>query len=408
MNLAFKIALRYFKGKSSTQAINIVSWISMGAVALSTTAMIVLFSVYNGLESYVKDMYTAFYPEVKVSPVKGKFFTIQSGKMDQLKKIQGVQNIGISIEDMAMLDGHDHQKVIRLKGVDNDWFAVNDMDAFIVAGEKRWAEQNLEVPSCIGTGIVAEMGIDVNNPYQKIQLYYPKASSSFSGLNIASALNGLAVAPFSTFQIQPELDNAYFLIPLKAAQDLFDKAGMISAIEIKLTDAKMLKPVIKELKSVLGADFEVKSRIEQNETLFMATEMEKWMIYGILTLVLVIASFNLVGGLSMLAIEKRVDIAILKTMGMRNTRIRFVFLFLGLFIAAAGAVIGLILGLIILLLQIQWGWLQMGAGFQQAYPVEMQLGDFIIVILTVLSVGLAAGAYPALKASKQDLIFRDE
>lgn len=408
MNLAFKIALRYFKGKSSTQAINIVSWISMGAVALSTTAMIVLFSVYNGLESYVKDMYTAFYPEIKVSPVKGKFFHLEVNTINKLKQINGVQLLSASIEDMALLDGHDHQKVVRLKGVDNDWFSVNEMDEFIVAGDKRWPEQSLEVPSCIGSGIVAEMGIDVNNPYQKIQLYYPKANSSFAGLAIANALNGLAVAPLSTFQIQPELDNAYFLIPLTEAQELFNQHGKVSAIEIKISDAQLLKPILKDVKQLMGAEYLVKSRIEQNETLFMATEMEKWMIYGILTLVLVIASFNLVGGLSMLAIEKRTDMAILKTMGMQKGAIRALFLYLGVFIAVAGALVGLALGLIILLGQMQWGWLQMGEGFQQAYPVELQFGDFIIVCVTVLSVGLAAGLYPALKASKQDLVFRDE
>ncbi len=407
MNLPFSIALRYFKRSNSTQAINIVSWISMGAVALSTTAMIVLFSVYNGLESYVKGMYTAFYPEVKVSPQKGKFFDIPESKIKALRQIKGVAAVGFSAEDMALLEGHDHQKVVRLKGVDNEWFKANEMEKHINTGTASWPETS-DIPSNIGVNIVAEMGIEVQNPFQKIQLYYPKSNASFSGLDAASALKSLAVAPYASFQIQPELDGQFFLIPLTAAQGFFDVNHKISAIEISLNQPKLSSDVIANVKKIMGSDFEVLSRIEQNKTLFMATEMEKWMIYGILLMVLIISSFNMVGALSMLAIEKKLDVSVLKSMGASAQTIRKTFLNLGLLIACAGAIIGIILGLIIVLAQMQWGFIQMGDGFMEAYPVELQTKDFIIVCITVIAVGLGAAWYPAHKAAQQNLIFRDE
>lgn len=407
MKLPLRIALRYFNSRNSTQAINIVSWISMGAVALSTTAMVVLFSVYNGLESYVKSMYTAFYPEIKVSPVNGKFFEFSASRLKELRQVQGIAHIGLSVEDMALLEGRDHQKVVRLKGVNNEWFAANGMQQHVNTGTASWPESS-EVLSNIGVDIVAEMGIELQNPLQKIQLYYPRSDASFSGLDAATALRGLAVAPYGSFHIQPELDGQFVLIPLADAQDLFDVGHKISAVEISLKKPENGPKIIERLKKMLGKDLKVLDRMEQNKTLFMATEMEKWMIYGILLMVLVVSSFNMVGALSMLAIEKKLDISVLRSMGAAPKVIKRTFLNLGSLIAVAGGLIGLILGLIIVLAQMQWGFIEMGEGFMEAYPVELQAMDLIVVCVTVVVVGFAAAWYPAHRASKQMLIFRDE
>lgn len=407
MNLPFQIALKYFKSSKRTQAINIVSWISLGAVALSTTAMIVLFSVYNGLESYVKSMYTAFYPELKVSAVKGKFFEPNSRQIEAISNIEGVAHLGMSVEDMALLDGRTHQKVVRLKGVNNEWFDANDMHQHINTGTAYWPE-GPDVYANIGVDIVAEMGIELDNPFQKVLLYYPKIEAAVGALSLGNALNSLALHPYASFHVQAELDGQYCLIPLEAAQEFYGIGNKISAYEIALKEPKYLKRVQESVSKIMGADFEVLSRIEQNRTLFMATEMEKWMIYGILTMVLIIASFNLVGALSMLAIEKKQDISILKSMGARPRTIKHTFLSLGMLITGTGAITGLALGLIIVLLQMQFGFIEMGEGFATPYPVDIQGLDFAIVLLTVILVGLAAAWYPASKAARQQLVFRDE
>ncbi|WP_158605880.1 FtsX-like permease family protein [Taibaiella sp. KBW10] len=408
MNIPFRIALRYFKGKKSAQAINIVTWISIGAIALSATAMIVLFSVYNGLEQYVKSMYTSFYPEVKITATHGKFFPLTDKQKQQIRLVKGVKGASYATEDMALLDGTDHQKVISLKGVDNEWFRVNTMESHITTGTASWPEQSRDIPSNIGVDIVAEMGIDVSNPFNKIQIFYPKADGNISGMPTDAAINSLEVAPYSSFNVQPELDGLYFLVPVAAAQQLFGVGNQYSSVELSLQSAKAESQVIADLKKLLGSEFKVQSRLEQNATLYMVTKTEKWAIYGILLLVLIISSFNMVGSLSMLAIEKKIDVAILKSLGATQQHIYTIFLWVGLILSFIGAVIGMLLGLIIALVQIKFGIIAMGDGFLEAYPVALKWNDFALVLLTVLFVGFLAALYPARKAAKQLMIFRDE
>jgi len=409
MNVAFHIALRYFKGKKTAQAINIVTWISIGAIALAAAAMVVLFSVYNGLEQYVKGMYTSFYPEVRITPKEGKFFTFTDVQKNAVSKVAGIKYIGYAAEDMALLDGVDHQKVITLKGVDNNWFLVNDMAPHMTVGTAAWPNESTDIPSNIGVDIVAEMGIEVSNPFNKIRIYYPKADGLGAGaVNAEAAVTSLDLAPYAAFNVQPELDGQYCLVPIAAAQHLFGVAGQYSSVEISLTSPKLEAEVIDKIKTILGKDFTVQSRLEQNATLYMVTKTEKWAIYGILLLVLIISSFNMVGSLSMLAIEKRTDVAILKSMGATPVHIRRIFITVGLLLALAGALIGMILGLIVSLIQIRFGFISMGDGFMDAYPVALKGADFILVLITVLSIGLIAAIYPARKAARQLMIFRDE
>ena len=408
MNLPLKIAFRYFKGKKSAQAINIVTWISISAIALSAMAMIVLFSVYNGLEDYVKSMYTSFYPQVKIEAKKGKFFSLESAQLTAIKKLKGVQALSFSVEDMALLDGVDHQKVITLKGVDNEWFKVNDMEAHINTGTAFWPEDSVGIPSNIGVDIIAEMGIDVSNPYNKISIYYPRADATFSGLNAADALKSLDVSAYASFNVQPELDGKFFLVPLEAAQRLFESGKKWSAVEISLKKGANESQVIDNVARIVGKDLAVMSRMEQNKTLYMVTKAEKWAIYGILLLVLVISSFNMVGSLSMLAIDKKLDIAILKSLGTTQKSIRAIFLHAGLILSSVGALAGLFLGLVLILSQRKFGLISMGDGFMASYPVALNLSDFLLVLVTVLSVGLLAALYPASRAARQEMIFRED
>lgn len=407
MNVPFRIALRYFKGKKSAQAINIVTWISIGAIALSATAMIVLFSVYNGLEQYVKSMYTSFYPEIKITATRGKFFDAPEAMRQKIQSVKGIKGISYVAEDMALLDGTDHQKVISLKGVDNTWFGVNEMEQHITTGTASWPEQSRDIPSNIGVDIVAEMGIDVSNPFNKIQIFYPKADSGSNAID-ASSVNSLDVAPYASFNVQPELDGLYFLVPVKAAQQLFGIGDRYSSVELSLLHPKEEAKVQESLKRLLGDSFKIQSRLEQNATLYMVTKTEKWAIYGILLLVLIISSFNMVGSLSMLAIEKKTDVSILKSLGATQQHIYHIFLWIGFILAFIGAAIGMLLGLIIALIQIRFGIVSAGDGFLDAYPVALKWNDFILVLATVLLVGLLAALYPARKASRRLMVFRDE
>ncbi|HET8574033.1 MAG TPA: FtsX-like permease family protein [Edaphocola sp.] len=408
MTLIFQIVWRYFFIKKSVQAINIISWISMGAIAVSVAAMIILFSVFNGLDHTIKELYTSFNPELKITPKKGKFFKLSREKEQQLKNLPGLSLLSETIEDMALLSNDNDQQPGWLKGVENTWFSVSTMDSFMISGSAGWPENARYVPAILGLGIANNLRIDVSNPFSELKIYYPKAGFKIT-LNPEQSLSKLLARPEGLFHIQEDLDDKYVLIPLQAAQTLFQKPGMISAIEIKAKNASAISHIRQSAGRIMGADFKVADRFEQNQTLFMVLSGEKWMVYVILLFVLLLASFNLTGCLYMLVLEKKKDITILKSMGMGARGIRRIFLAEGVFLAMVGAIIGIVSGFLICLGQIYFGWVGLPDGFViSAYPVAFEWPDFVLVFFTAMVIGLLAAWYPAFKAGRQPVYLREE
>lgn len=409
MKLVFRIAWRYFMAKKSVQAINIISWISMGAIAVAAAAMIILFSVFNGLDHTIKEMYTSFNPELKITPQKGKFFRFTPEQQKKIQDIPGVQYVSETIQDMALLSTEQEQKAAIIKGVDSAWFQVSGMDSFIIEGEYDWQNTtSRNTPAIIGLSIANNLSIDVNNPFAELRIYYPKPGNSNS-LNPEKSLSRLVVRPKGIFHIQAELDNQYVLIPLATAQSLFDQQGAIAAVEIKTNRPDKINRIKKDISEIMGTGFTIANRFEQNQDLFMILSGEKWMVYAILLFVLLIASFNLTGCLYMLVLEKKKDISILKSMGFGSRSVRFVFLTEGILLAATGALAGILLGALICLGQIYFGWVGLPDGFVvTAYPVAFEWNDFILVIITALAIGFLAGLYPAFRAGRQSVYLREE
>lgn len=408
MGPAFKIAWRYFRGKKSAQAINIISWISIGAIAVSSAAMIVLFSVFNGLEDTVKDMYNAFNPEIKITASKGKFFRIPEAKKAQIANIPGIAVASYSLEDMVLLAGNEEQRVAKLKGVDNAWFRVSALDSFMTDGEASWKDNQAYTPAIMGLGVSIALGIDVNNAFTGLKIYYPRQGAAITE-NPEEALNSIVVKPEGNFRIQDEFDGQYVLVPLEAARHLFGAGDRFSSLEIALKPGASEAKVRKELQQLLGDSFSIANRFEQNKTFFMIMKSEKWAVYAILLMVLLIASFNMIGSLSMVVLEKKKDIAILKSMGARKRMIRAVFLMEGGLLAVFGSTIGMLAGLLFCIGQQYYGWIALPEGFIiDAYPVLMQVKDFMLVAVTALAVGLLAAWYPALKAARQAIYVREE
>lgn len=408
MNPAVKIAWRYFRGKKSAQAINIISWISIGAIAVSSAAMIVLFSVFNGLEGTVRDMYSAFNPEIKVTAAKGKFFHITEAQKNAITKIAGVDVAAYSLEDMVLLNGNDEQKVGTVKGVDENWFKVCKLDSFMMEGTASWQGAKTYTPAITGLDISMALGIDIKNAFSGLKIYYPRKGANISE-DPVTALNSIVVKPEGTFRIQEEFDGQYVLVPLKAAQYLLDVGDKISSIEIKRNIKGSEALVKKELVNILGKNVVIENRFEQNKTFFMIMRGEKWAVYAILLMVLLIASFNMIGSLSMVVLEKKKDIAILKSMGARSSLIRTIFISEGGLLALVGGLIGILTGTLLCLGQQYFGWISFPDGFIiNAYPVAMQADDFILVMSTALAVGLLASLYPALKAARQAVYVREE
>lgn len=408
MSPALKIAWRYFRGKKSAQAINIISWISIVAIAISSAAMVILFSVFNGLEDTVKDLYSAFYPQLKVSAEKGKFFDISESQKKEISKINGIHYVSYSLEDMALFSGTNEQKVGALKGVEEAWFAVCGMDSFMAEGRATWGRNENYIPAIVGMDMGISLGVDVQNDFSGLKVFYPRLGTSITE-DPESAMNNIVIKPKGTFKIQSDIDDHYVLVPLKAAQYLFHLDNKISSIEVRLNAERDEAGVKKQLENILGTHFIIENRFEQNKTFFMIMHGEKWAVYAILLMVLLIASFNMVGSLSMVVLEKKKDISILLSMGADKSMIRSIFLLEGGLLALVGGGIGILTGILVCLGQMYFGWISLPDGFIiSAYPVAIKLSDILLVLSTALIVGLLAAIYPALKAAKQSVFVREE
>ncbi len=402
--LVWQLGIRYLRGKRSANAVPVLSRISMVAIAVGSCAMIVLFSVFNGFEYLVKDLYKAFYPDIKLSPAKGKFFDLDGSKIASIKSLHGVASLTYVLEDKvyAITDNND-QNVAVIKGIDNDYFKVNGVRSYIVDG------RDSVVAGAIPTAILGEqlanrLGMDPNNAFSKIILYYPNGSLKNIALDPASAFRSLQLKVDGIFRVQDEFDSKYILAPLSLVQGLLGQEGRYSSIEIKLTNDADKDVVKRQLQQITGTGIHTETRFEQNKTLYMVMRSEKWAVYAILLLVLLIASFNMIGALSLLVLEKRKDMAILKAMGAQQADVRRIFVFEGVLWSLAGGLSGLFLGLLLCLGQKQFGWIKLQGSFIiEAYPVRVQPYDLLLITATILLVGLLASWFPAMRATKGGL-----
>jgi len=398
--LIWQLAFRYFRGKRSANVVPILSRISMVAIAVSSAAMIIVFSVFNGMEGMVKKLYSGFYPPVKVTVARGKFFTLSPDMPAKIMSIAGVKNITTVIEDNAIVKNTDlgGQKVITLKGIDKGFFKVNDIREAIT-GEDT-VSTGKPYTAIAGRNIVNELSVDIDNVFSRIELYYPNPENKNLAGNMTDAFRSLEMHPAGSFQISDEHDDKYILAPLSLVQVLLHQEGKYSSVEISIAPGTEEK-VVAALQKLFGDGYRVETRYEQNKTMFSVLSGEKWAIYAILTMVLLIASFNMVGALSMLVLEKQKDIGILKAMGALPADIRSVFMLEGLLWALTGGVSGIVLGYIICLLQKRFGFVTINGSFlMDAYPVEMHIADLFLVAVTVSFVGILAAWYPSRRATK--------
>jgi lipoprotein-releasing system permease protein len=395
-----QIALRYFRGKGSANAVPILSRISMVAIAVAAAAMIVLFSVFNGFESLVKSLYTAFYPDIKVTAARGKFFAASAHTLQSVAAVDGVQSVTASIEDNVLVNSGDDYTVVTLKGIDTYYMSVNNIKPFIIEGDSSFTTP---VDAIMGARIAKILSANVYDPVNGVTCYYPGQDISQAAANPEAAFRSVTLHPAGVFRIQDEFDNKYILAPIDAVQQLLGRPGRYTSIEIKVKPGYDLQ-VERALKELLGTPYLVASRYEQNKTLYMVMSLEKWVVYAILLLVLLIASFNMVGALLLLVVEKRKDLAILRAMGAQGADIRRIFFGESLLWSLTGGIAGIVLGVVLCVVQMETGIVKLADSFLvDAYPVKMQATDFLLVLATVIVVALLAAWYPATRAtSAQD------
>lgn len=400
-----RIAVRYLRGKGSANAVPVLSRISMAAIAVSSAAMIILFSVFNGFESLIDELYQSFYPDLTITPVKGKFFNPRGSAERILRKTIEISAISAVIEDNVLVKTEAGETIpIVLKGVDRAYFQVNHLKPAIIKGVDTLTESTMLTTAILGQYVAANLGVDVDNVFSRVSVYYPNPNVHPGALAGPESFQSAILKPDGAFAVQEELDSKYIIAPLATVQNLFFQKGYISGLELRMKEGVDVEAVRSRLQRELGSGFKVSTRYERNKAVYMVLRSEKWAGYAILLFVLLIASFNMVSALSLLVLEKQKDMSILRAMGILPAAVGRLVLLEGLLWALVGALFGLFAGVLLCLAQVQFHLVKIQGNFiVDAYPVALRLTDIAVVLLTVSLVGILAAVYPARRAAAQEL-----
>lgn len=356
-------------------------------------ALIIVLSGFNGLQLLVENMYSNFDPEIKVFPAKGKTFEESSVDWEKLESLEAIKGISKTLEETALLKYKDKQSFAVVKGVSENFGSLSGLDTSIYEGNYSLEHQGRPFAS-MGYGVAGQLQVYTKNIFDPVVIFAANREASMN-VNPMDAFTTNPINVSSIFNVNADVDFKYVIVPLAFAQKTFKHEGRLSTIEIRLKEGVSPDDFVPDLKAVLGPGFDLKTRFELNELLFKTNRTEKWITYLILTFILVIASFNLIASLTILIIEKRSDIAILRAMGADKKLITKTFLREGFYIAALGGGIGMGLGLLLTLGQQYIGFLRLGAdSIVEYYPVALNLMDFITVLGTVLVLGFLASWLP--------------
>ena len=399
MNFPFFIARRYLFSKKSTNAINIISGISVIGVAVATMALVVTLSVFNGFHDLVASFFTTFDPQLKVTPVMGKTVAADDPILTKIKQLPEVDVATESIEDQALVIYRGRQAMVTVKGVEDNFdqlthikeILLGDGEYELHAADMFYGIPGIRLAEQLGTGYLYE---------EPLKVYAPRREGQ---LNMANPMDGLVedelFSPGVIFQVsQSKYDKNYILTSIDFARRIFEQQGMISALELRLKPGSNFERVKSEIKDIAGDKYYVKDRFEQQDDTFKIMKIEKLMAYIFLTFILMIACFNIIGSLSMLIIDKKDDVATLRNLGASDKQIVHIFLFEGRMISAIGAVLGIILGLALCWAQQTFGLVKLGSSSASfvvnAYPVSVHQEDVILIFITVLVVGFLSVWYP--------------
>lgn len=396
-------AWRYFKAKKSANAINIIAWVTTSIIAFATCCQILVLSVFNGFEGLVTSLYSSFYTDLKITPANGKTLFLDAAKIKEIQNQIYIGQLSCIAEEKALLQNEGSQTVIQLKGVDSNFTKVNDIASKIIKGNYNIG--NVENPMMVvGTGIQDATGIALNPAFgpEELTVILPKTNNQSN--DPLSSLSEGTIIPSGSFSIQQDFDNSYAITNIDFVKQQMDmQHNEFSAIEIKLKNSAEIESSQVALQQLLGKNFIVLTRYQQNANLYSTMKMEKWAIYALLTLILLIAAFNMISALTMLVLEKKQDISILQSMGSSRLQIKKIFLSEGLLLGLIGSVIGISLATIICLLQLKFKLIKIQGGsfLIDYFPVKLMPTDFLLVGLTALTVTFIASWFPANKASKQ-------
>ncbi len=409
MNTAIYIARRYLFAKKSTNAINIISAISLLGVLVGSAALIIILSVFNGFEEVVLKMFNTITPQILIVPAQGKTFDPNTTYFAALKKDKDIFSFTEVLSENALIRYKNKQAPALVKGVSDDFMKNKSLDTIIVDGS--FVLESGSYPNAvIGSALQAYLGVNVSDAFTPLQIFSPKKGIRASSVNPMDDFTVLTISTSGVFEIQQDFDNI-MIVPLKFARELLGEEKKISAIEINVNDDVNAEKLRSKIANELGSTFIVKNREQQNQGLYNVLGSEKWMVYIILTFILIIAIFNIIGSLTMLVIDKLKDISILNSLGAGKKLIKRIFLIEGMMITLTGCILGLLIGFIFCLLQQQFGWFKMGESnllIPNAYPIALKWKDFILVFITVSFFSFIASALASnLSVKKIDHLNQD-
>lgn len=403
MKLSLYIAKRYLFAKKSRNAINVISAISVAGVTVGTMALITILSVFNGLEEMVRSIFSTSDPQVKITPVTGKVFSPDSLMLQQLASADGVEVFALALEENALLRYEEQQYIATVKGVSLNYAEVSDLDTAMWDGDFMLQGENGRPYAVAGLGVANYLGMRLNF-VSPLAIYIPDRKAKIRAMP-DNEFTRKYIYLSGIFAVEQEFDSKYVFLPISFARELLGYTEEASAIEVRLKPGADEKKAQKAIREVMGDGFLVQNRYEQQEIFYKVMKAERLAIFVILSFILVIASFNIIGSLTMLIIEKERDISILRSLGADKRLIKRIFIYEGWMISFIGTLLGLLLGFILCAAQQHFGIVKLAGDslLIDAYPVSMNLADFFIVAATVLAIGYAAAWYPVHYLSRRHL-----
>ncbi len=397
MSLPLRFALRYMFGRRSVNVINLVTALSVAGLAVGAAAVLLVLSVFNGFEQVIGEMFGKFNSAVQVTPARGKTFALDSFPFAELRGVPGVADVSVVLEETAFFEYGDSRAFGKVKGVDSAYVLVSDVDSVLIEGDFGiYGATDGRSFGVLGLGLSNKLDVNTGDPFEPVQVYAAKRQQRGP---LDQPFRVRAVYPQGTFAIQQDYDQQYLFTDLRSVQDLLGLAGQASAVELSVLAKADYGKVADAIGDLLGDRFTVEDRREQDADLLRLMNIEKWLSYIILTLVLLLVSFNLVGCLWLIVLEKERDIGILRAMGAQASTIRGIFLGLGFLLSSMGAALGLGLAVVIYVLQKVFGIVRVPEGLVvSAYPIEMRPLDVVIVVVTVLVIGCIASIPAARRA----------
>lgn len=407
MDISYRIAVRYFFSRNKRSFISLIARIAMAGVAVGTMAMVVVLSVFNGMEDLNRKIFQTFDSDVRIVPAEGKRFKMTPALMAELKAVKGVKLVTKVIEDNALARYGSQQTIIRLKGVDSTFELQKQLDTAIIEGSVKLVGENGTPYAIIAEGIRNALSISLEDIFTPLELLYPRTGTKTLNLTSPEAFNQLNLRPGGVFSIESRYDD-YIIAPLKQVESLMGYNGELTALEVYIAPGYTEKDVSEEIGGKLGKTFVVKDRDSLNADLLRAIKLEKLFVAVTLSLIILVAAINIFFSLSMLAIEKKKDVSMLFAMGATQSLVRRIFLAEGAIVAFSGAIAGLLGGIIICWLQMRYGFVSMGmtTSLVDAYPVKLIWEDILYTGVIVVMITMVVSYIPARRAAEAGALLR--